>query len=124
MRKWAKGSRLFGAIRTEQQRSDFAGLEILEGLALSAMRDGQATEADTLLMQNMAALSVAVNPGRHALAHRVYQAPTYREAAKLWRLTCADRRCMPVARFEAVLALLDAQTKARDGARQPPKGSH
>ncbi len=119
-RRWQKGSRLFGATRTEQQRNDFAGLEVAEGLALNALRDGHATEADTLLLQNMAALSVAVNPGRHALAHQVYRAPTYREAAKLWHLTCADRRCMPVARFEAVLALLDAQTKARDSARQPP----
>jgi hypothetical protein len=124
MPRWSKGSPLFAALRTEQQRSDFAGLEVAEGLALTALRDGQASEADTLLLQNMAALSVVVNPGRHALAHRVYQEPTYREAATLWRLTCADRRSMPVARFEAVLARLDAQRPPQNCADGPDQLTH
>lgn len=119
-RRWQKGSRLFGATRTEQQRNDFAGLEVAEGLALNALRDGHATEADTLLLQNMAALAVALNPARKQLAQRVYQAPTYADAACLWRLTCADRRCMPVARFEAILAHLDARAQLRTSTTSPP----
>jgi hypothetical protein len=110
MSKWGKGSRLFSATRTPRQCRDFANLEIQEGLSLTAVRDGLATAADSLLLQNMAALAVALNPARRALALRVYQNPTYPEAAALWKQTCADRRTMPVSRFEAVLAQLKAQS--------------
>jgi hypothetical protein len=109
MSKWGKGSRLFSATLTPQQRSDFSNLEIQEGLSLTALRDGLATAADALLLQNMAALAVALNPTRHELSLRVYQGPTYAEAAALWKQTCADRRTIPVKRFEAVLAQLKAQ---------------
>lgn len=108
-RRWPKGSPLFAATRTDQQRGDFIDLELQEGLALTALRDGRADAADLVLLQNMAALAVALNPARNPLATLVYQAPTYAQAARLWHLTCADRRSMPVARFEAILARLDAQ---------------
>jgi hypothetical protein len=101
MKPWRKGSPLHTALRTSRQRADFLELEIREGLALTALREDSAGPGDIDTLRCMAGLASVLNPGVYALARQVFQKPAYPAAAKLWRLTCADRRCISVAQFDA-----------------------
>jgi hypothetical protein len=113
MKPWRKGSPIATARRTSQQRADFQELEIKEGLALTALRDNNTTTNDIDTLRNMAGLAAVLNPNLYTLARQVFHEPAYPAASKLWRLTCADRRCISVAQFDAAYSLLMGQPPNR-----------
>jgi len=114
------GTPLHAALRNAKERQRFRELEIREGLALTALQADQASPDDMDVVRNMAALAAVLNPQRYELARQVFHQPAYASAARLWGLTCNDRRCMSVQEFDRRYTLLMGEPPCKKYLATPP----